>query len=90
MDWLANNWMLLALAVCVVILLALFGRRSAADERDTCVFCHGSHNAGEGLPNRPETRQPARVRETETMGSRPEQLSAGSRACRRGPPTIRR
>lgn len=34
MDWLANNWMLLALVVCVVILLALFGRRSAAGERD--------------------------------------------------------
>lgn len=28
MDWLSNNWMYLALAVCVVILLALFGRRA--------------------------------------------------------------
>lgn len=26
MDWLSNNWMFLALAVCVLILLALFGR----------------------------------------------------------------
>jgi hypothetical protein len=31
MDWLSNNWMFLALAVCVLILLALFGRGDRAE-----------------------------------------------------------
>jgi hypothetical protein len=27
MDWLSNNWLFFVLVVCVVILLAVFGRR---------------------------------------------------------------
>jgi len=34
MDWLSNNWMLLALAVCVLILLALVGRRGREHDKE--------------------------------------------------------
>jgi hypothetical protein len=34
MDWLSNNWMFFALAVCVVILLALFGRGGTKKDKE--------------------------------------------------------
>jgi len=46
MDWLSNNWIFVALMVCVVILLAVFGRRGGGKHAYGAGGCCGGVERG--------------------------------------------